>query len=84
MKPHVKIYADYFGITPDDVVVCEVCHMRPIADIHHIFCRGMGGSKNKDVIENLIGVCRECHIMYGDKKQYYDLLIAAHAKSLRK
>ena len=23
--------------------------------------RGMGGSKNKDYIENLMGLCRDCH-----------------------
>ena len=30
-------------------------------DIHHLESRGMGGSKNKDYIENLMGLCRDCH-----------------------
>jgi 5-methylcytosine-specific restriction endonuclease McrA len=29
----------------------------------------MGGTKKKDVIENLVACCRQCHILKGDKKQ---------------
>lgn len=38
----------------------------------------MGGSKSKDEIENLMGVCRSCHIEYGDKKQHKDFLKETH------
>ena len=34
----------------------------------------MGGSKKKDTFDNLIAVCRECHLKYGDKKQYKEFL----------
>ena len=44
MKPHVKIYFEK----------CEVCDRQAI-DIHHIEGRG----KEKDVIENLMSLCRE-------------------------
>ena len=71
MRKHTKLYLDYFGYTLDDFYSCEVCGGRMV-DIHHIDCRGMGGSKNKDEISNLIGLCREHHIEYGDKKQYIE------------
>jgi 5-methylcytosine-specific restriction endonuclease McrA len=46
-------------------------------DIHHIEARGMGGG-NKDTIENLMGLCRNCHIEYGDKKQHKEMLKVVH------
>jgi len=67
----------YFGYGVDDFIPCEVCGGRAV-DIHHIDCRGMGGSKNKDNIENVMSLCRECHMEYGDKKQYMDMLVEAH------
>lgn len=43
----------------------------------------MGGTKNKNDITNLMALCRECHIDYGDKKQYKDLLKETHNKWLK-
>jgi 5-methylcytosine-specific restriction endonuclease McrA len=40
----------------------------------------MGGSKSKDIIENLQALCRSCHIKFGDKKQYKDFLKDTHKK----
>ncbi len=60
MKPHTKIYLDYFGYSGDTYVPCEICK-DPAVDVHHIEPRGMGGSKVKDYIENLMGLCRDCH-----------------------
>ena len=60
MKKHTKIYLDYFGYGEQDFIPCEICGQQAV-DLHHICPRGMGGSKNKDYIENLIGLCRECH-----------------------
>ena len=77
MKKHVKVYMSYFGYGVDDFIPCEVCGGRAV-DIHHIDCRGMGGSKNKDNIENIMSLCRDCHMEYGDKKQYMDMLVEAH------
>lgn len=79
MKKHTKIYLDYFGY--NDFVPCETCGSRAV-DIHHIDCRGMGGSKKKDVIENLMALCRKCHIEYGDKKQYIEYLKETHKSKL--
>ena len=65
MKKHTKIYMNYFNYVLDDFIPCEICGSRAV-DIHHIENRGSGGSSNKDVIENLMAVCREDHIKYGD------------------
>lgn len=80
---HKKIYLKYFGYTEADYVPCEVCN-NPAVDIHHIKARGMGGSKYKDIIENLMALCRKCHIEYGDKKHYYFFLLEKHELWMKK
>ena len=77
MKKYVKLYLDYFGYVKDDFMCCEICGGRMV-DIHHIDCRGMGGSKNKDEIKNLMGLCRLHHMEYGDKKEHIDFLKETH------
>jgi hypothetical protein len=69
------------GYKNSDFIPCEVCG-RQAVDIHHIKARGMGGSNDKDVIENLMAVCRSCHLEYGDKKQWVDFLIDKHKEKL--
>ncbi len=81
MKPHVKTYLNHFGYGQDDFIACEVCGQRAV-DIHHIECRGMGGSGQKDTIENLMALCRTDHIEYGDKKQHIDFLKEKHKNKL--
>jgi hypothetical protein len=82
MKSYTKTYLKYFGYVADDTILCEVCGMRA-QDIHHIECRGMGGSDKKDDISNLMAVCRDCHIKFGDKKQYIDYLTDIHNQHLK-
>lgn len=77
MKNHTKIYLNYFGYDTSDFIPCEMCGQKAV-DIHHIEARAMGGSKTKDNIENLMALCRKCHIDLGDKKQYKDLLKTVH------
>jgi hypothetical protein len=77
MKAHTKIYFKHFGYDVSDTILCEVCGAVAV-DIHHIRCRGMGGSTGADDIRNLMALCRECHINYGDKKQYIDFLQEIH------
>jgi hypothetical protein len=79
MKKHTKIYMDYFSFDRCDFIPCEVCG-NPAHDIHHIDARGMGGSKEKDYIENLQAVCRSCHIEYGDISYLKDMLKEIHLK----
>jgi 5-methylcytosine-specific restriction endonuclease McrA len=77
MKKHTKIYLQYFKYGVTEFIPCEVCGLKAV-DIHHIDCRGMGGSKEKDKIENLMALCRQCHIDFGDKKQHTEFLQNIH------
>lgn len=80
MKKHTKIYFKYFGYDVSDFIACEICGSEAV-DIHHIDCRGMGGTE-KDDIENLMAVCRRCHELKGDKKQYMNELIEIHKRNM--
>jgi 5-methylcytosine-specific restriction endonuclease McrA len=77
MKAHTKIYFKHFGYDVSDTILCEVCGAVAV-DIHHIRSRGMGGSAGANDINNLMAVCRECHINYGDKKHFIDFLTQIH------
>lgn len=61
MKKHVKTYMRHHGYAEQDFIPCEVCGAQAV-DVHHIDPKGMGGSKERDGIGNLIGLCRVCHI----------------------
>ena len=67
----------FFGYDVSDFIPCEVCGSQA-QDIHHIECRGMGGTKQADTIQNLQSLCRDCHIKYGDKKDYKEFLQDIH------
>lgn len=56
MQKYIKIYVDYFGYGEQDKIPCEV-GCGTCVDVHHIWGRGKG----KDVIENLMGLCRDIH-----------------------
>ena len=77
MKKHTKIYLDYFGYDTSDFIPCEICGAKAV-DIHHIEPRSMGGSKTKDVIENLQALCRSCHIKYEGNKKDKEMLKLVH------
>lgn len=83
MKPHTKIYMNHFGYDTSDFIPCEVCG-KIAQDLHHIKARGMGGSKLRDNIENIMALCRTCHEFYGDKKQHMDFLIITHQIKMNK
>jgi 5-methylcytosine-specific restriction endonuclease McrA len=80
MKNHVKLYLSTLGLSPTDFIPCEVCGSKAV-DIHHIECRGMGGT-DKDSPANLMALCRGCHVEYGDKKQYKEYLKQIHESYL--
>ena len=81
MKNHTKVYLNHFGYTGEDFIPCETCGARAV-DIHHIEARGMGGTKKADTIDNLMALCREHHLEYGDKKQYMEFLKDKHKEKL--
>ena len=62
MKNHTKVYMNFFNYVEQDFIPCEMCSSKA-TDIHHLEKQGkIGKKKEKDFIENLIGVCRSCHI----------------------
>jgi 5-methylcytosine-specific restriction endonuclease McrA len=80
MQKHTKIYIKHFDYFGDEFIPCEICGKKAV-EIHHIECRGMWGT-GKDNINNLMALCRNCHITYGDKKQYMDMLKDRHKQRL--
>lgn len=76
---------NHFGYTIADFIPCEIpnCGKRAV-DIHHIDARGAGGDPQgkKDMIENLMALCRAHHVQYGDKKQHKDYLREVHTHIL--
>lgn len=71
MKKHTKIYCKYFNIGEQDTPICEVCGDIAV-DINHIDPRGIGGKNpSKDHIDNLIGLCRLCHLRAEKQKKPY-------------
>lgn len=74
----------FFGYGIDDFIPCEVCRSKAV-DIHHIDSRGMGGnpSRDKDKIENLQALCRQCHTNYGDDPKCFELLKHLHEKTIK-
>jgi hypothetical protein len=77
MLNHIRLYHDYFGIEPHSPRRCELTGRTSRTDIHHIEARGMGG-RDMDFIENLICVCREAHIFFGDITRFKPFLKEAH------
>lgn len=68
MSKHVKVYEEFFG--------CRDCELTglPGGQVHHIKARGMGGSKERDNIENLMALNQVAHDYFGDKKQFMEWL----------
>jgi hypothetical protein len=83
VKNHTKVYLKGMGYSTTDFIPCEVCQGQAV-DIHHIESRGMGGSKIADTIENLMALCRNCHVAYGDIKEFKERLQATHNHHLSK
>jgi 5-methylcytosine-specific restriction endonuclease McrA len=81
MKKHVKIYIEHFKYALDDFIPCTTCGSKAV-DIHHIQRRGIGGSKNKDYIENLAALCRGCHDKAERNKEFNQQVKEKHLKLL--
>jgi hypothetical protein len=62
MKEHIRIYMDHFNLGEQDYVFSEISGKR-CTQVHHIEGRKRGGSKDKDYIENLIGLTMEEHVL---------------------
>ena len=84
MRPHTKLYMDAFDYCIDDYICSELNTSKRCNDVHHIDARGMGGTSKEDRIEELMGVTREEHVKYGDKKHYMCYLYTAHRSAMLK
>ena len=79
MQKHTKIYLNHFDLQQGDYIQSEITGL-PAHDIHHIKPRGMGGSKDKDYIENLMALTRAEHVLVEMNPQlnWYFYLIHMH------
>jgi len=77
-KPiYVAIYMAAFGYGDADFIPSELSGERS-NDLHHVICRGAGGTKKEDRVENLIALTRAEHEKYGDKKHCMSFLFERH------
>ena len=83
MRNHTKVYMTFFYLDETDYIGCEMCGS-PGQDIHHIQARGLGGSKNRDYIENLICLCRDCHNRAESDKQFNTYCRIQHLENIKK
>jgi hypothetical protein len=83
MKNHTKVYMKYFNFKIPQDCFCEICGAYA-QDIHHIEARGMGGSSSKDAIENLMALCREHHLEYGDVPDKKEMLNQIHNNFMKR
>lgn len=81
MKHHTRVYLNAMDYSTTDFIPCEVCGSQAV-DIHHIKARGMGGSDTLDHINNLMALCRICHVEYGDVPSLRQLLQDIHSKQI--
>ena len=81
MKRHTKIYMKHFNYALAAFIPCTTFGTRDV-DIHHIERRGMGGSKDKDFIENLAALCRSCHDKAERDKDFNQIVKRKHLKLL--
>jgi hypothetical protein len=65
MTPYAKIYFKHFNYATEADVICEGC-LGQAVEIHHIHGRGKG----KNIISNLIALCRKCHERAHSSKNY--------------
>lgn len=81
MKPYIKIYLDYFGFGLDSFISCEICGNRAV-DIHHIINRKRGGDPtgSKNRANNMMALCRNCHLSHGDVPEKIEQLQNMHLK----
>ena len=83
MLKHIRIYLSYFGYGEQDFIPCENCKNKRSADVHHIDNKGMGGSKTKDYIENLVALCRDCHLKCHKDKEFNEKVKQVHLEKLK-
>ena len=77
----------HFDYVLDDFIGCEVCGNRAV-DIHHIVPRGGGFKEILGVndfvnnIQNLVALCRGCHIKAEQSREFNKEVKKIHLKNL--
>lgn len=74
---------DFFDYNISDWIACECGCGQKAIDIHHLDSRGMGGSRSKDVIENLVAVSRKCHEKAESDKEFNEQLRMKHLDNIK-
>ena len=82
MKIHTKIYLDFFGYGEQDFIPSEVSGQRS-NDVHHLIFKGMGSSKDKEFIENLVSLTREEHNKAHDDPDYNKQVQIIHLRFIQ-
>ena len=87
MKKHVRVYLKFWGYAVSSMsqekISCDSCGA-DANDVHHISRRGSGGSKKKDTPHNLVALCRNCHFMCENFKEYNEKVRNKLKKKIKK
>ena len=87
MKNHVRVYLKFWGYAVSSLsqekIPCDYCQ-KLNTEVHHISKRGSGGSKKKDTPENLVALCRNCHILCESFISYNDKVKAKLKKKIKR
>ena len=88
MKKHVRVYLKFWGYADSsfsqEQVLCDGCEAKFANDVHHLSRRGSGGSKKKDTPQNLVALCRNCHILCDGFKEYNEKVKDKLEKKIKK
>jgi hypothetical protein len=80
MKSYVKTYLTYFGYDKSSWIACEFCGATAV-DLHHLEPRSIAKSK-LNLIDNIVALCRECHIRAEHDKAFNNEVKLIHRKKL--
>ena len=73
----MNTYLMAFKYKENDIISCEFCGRLSI-DIRYINQRGIGKDKNKNCVENLVALCKDCYLKIKSKRISKDDLIKQH------
>ena len=66
-----NLYKKFYRIGEQDRPLCSIRGCKNyMGEVHHIIPKKMGGRKDLDFIENLLGLCNACHRNIHDKNLY--------------
>jgi len=88
MRKHVRVYLKFWGYAvssfSQEKILCDSCQNSTDTEVHHLSRRGSGGSKKKDTPQNLVALCRNCHILCESFKEYNEKVKNKLKKKIKK